>query len=244
MRRRRVTCRRGVACRARTRRHAGGGHRRRASCILRRRPAATAGRRSRPARGAQRAPLPTTRRLRVPLRSTAAGASTRARTGSRATRNAAAKALQRSLLTEPLRSSGCRSPCGTDRWRSGRGSAGDWYDAFLGLDGQLNVRAGDVMGHDQMLGRRDGPAPQRPAWGGVDVEDGSPAAVLHALDCVAAGLCRETCNHRGARRRRTRCSCRMRRIDHRRADIVVRRRCAGRARLCWYPLLGLGEPAW
>ena len=63
--------------------------------------------------------------------------------------DAVAEALQRSLLTEPPAVAGMsiavRYRPAAERARVG----GDWYDAFLGPDGQLNVVVGDVTGHDQ-----------------------------------------------------------------------------------------------
>jgi hypothetical protein len=101
--------------------------------------------------------------------------------------DAIAEALQRSLLTEPPVVPGMpiavRYRPAAERARVG----GDWYDAFLGPDGQLNVVVGDVTGHDQTSAAAMGQL--RNVLRGVAwTLDGTPAAVLHALDRATEGL--------------------------------------------------------
>ena len=106
--------------------------------------------------------------------------------------DAVAEALQRSLLTEPPAVGGMsiavRYRPAAERARVG----GDWYDAFLGPDGQLNVVVGDVTGHDQTSAAAMGQL--RNVLRGVawTLADGSPGAVLRALDRAAEGLAVET----------------------------------------------------
>ena len=106
--------------------------------------------------------------------------------------DAVAEALQRSLLTEPPSVGGMsiavRYRPAAERARVG----GDWYDAFLGPDGQLNVVVGDVTGHDQTSAAAMGQL--RNVLRGVawTLADGSPGAVLRALDRAAEGLAVET----------------------------------------------------
>ena len=97
------------------------------------------------------------------------------------------EALQRSLLTDPPSVDGLsvavRYRPSAERARVG----GDWYDAFLGPDGRLNVVVGDVTGHDQTSAAAMGQL--RNVLRGVAwTLDSTPAAMLRALDRAAEGL--------------------------------------------------------
>ena len=101
------------------------------------------------------------------------------------------EALQRSLLTDPPSVDGVsiavRYRPSAERARVG----GDWYDAFLGPDGRLNVVVGDVTGHDQTSAAAMGQL--RNVLRGVAwTLDGTPAAMLRALDRAAEGLAVDT----------------------------------------------------
>jgi hypothetical protein len=99
-----------------------------------------------------------------------------------------AEALQRSLLTPPVRLERLQLAV---RYRPAAQQAqvgGDWYDAFTGPDGTPMLVVGDVTGHDQRAAAAM--AQVRNLLRGVAYASAasSPAAVLHALDRAMHGL--------------------------------------------------------
>lgn len=105
----------------------------------------------------------------------------------RQAQEAVGEALQRSLLTDPPAVPGLEiavryRPAG-QRARVG----GDWYDAFRGPAGELNLVVGDVTGHDQQSVAAMGQ--MRSLLRGVSwTLETSPAGVLSALDRAVDGL--------------------------------------------------------
>ncbi len=92
-----------------------------------------------------------------------------------------AEELQRSMLTEPFQPDTCQIAV---RYLPATGTAqvgGDWYDAFLHVDGAVNLVIGDVVGHDTGAAATMGQL--RSLLRGIAVAGGpSPAQVLDTLD--------------------------------------------------------------
>jgi serine phosphatase RsbU (regulator of sigma subunit) len=101
--------------------------------------------------------------------------------------HAIAEALQRSLLSRPVEPDHVQ--VAVRYLPAGRQTevGGDWYDAFLGPDGELVLVVGDVTGHDQHAAARMGQV--RNLLRGVYYTlRATPAAAMTALDDACAGL--------------------------------------------------------
>ncbi|MPQ99779.1 SpoIIE family protein phosphatase [Modestobacter sp. I12A-02628] len=98
-----------------------------------------------------------------------------------------AENLQRSMLTEPFQPDHCQIAVRYLPAMVSSQVGGDWYDAFLQADGQLNVVIGDVVGHDisavAVMGQL------RSLLRGISVSgDPAPAQVLDLLDTAITQL--------------------------------------------------------
>jgi serine phosphatase RsbU (regulator of sigma subunit) len=98
-----------------------------------------------------------------------------------------AEELQRSMLSEPFQPDHCQIAV---RYLPATGVGqvgGDWYDAFLQVDGAVNLVIGDVVGHDTGAAATMGQL--RSLLRGIAVTSAvDPSQVLDALDAAIAQL--------------------------------------------------------
>jgi PAS domain S-box-containing protein len=98
-----------------------------------------------------------------------------------------AEELQRSMLTEPFQPDHCQIAVRYLPATRAASVGGDWYDAFLQLDGAVNLVIGDVVGHD--TGAAAAMGQLRSLLRGIAVTgDAGPAQVLDALDTAIVQL--------------------------------------------------------
>jgi serine phosphatase RsbU (regulator of sigma subunit)/PAS domain-containing protein len=98
-----------------------------------------------------------------------------------------AEGLQRSLLTEPPEPDHCQIAVRYVAAAETASVGGDWFDAFLQVDGATVLVIGDVVGHDTEAAAAMGQL--RGLLRGVAWQsDAGPAAVLGGLDAAIEGL--------------------------------------------------------